>query len=496
VTAPHLAEPDDTTLAGLREALRQADYTSDRISDALGPRPPLRLVRREVYLRRLAEAGPLGTLTRLFRLREPVGADEAAAALRDLDALVEAGFVERSGDECLGQVEISEYEGLLLVHDRADGSRPAEGWEVLFGAASRTLAALTIRRPARRALDLGTGCGVQALLAARHAESVVATDLGERALAFTRINARLNEVDNVEPLRGDFFEPVEGERFGLIASNPPFVISPENDILFRDSQLPRDELSRVIVGEAQEHLEEGGHATVLISWVAPPEDHWSSPLQSWARTGCDAVFLQFTSVRPLQYAAMWTDRLDRWLDYYRAEGMEWISTGAAVVRRKAPGGRVVSFQATAGPRTNATDQLLRVFDALEQDAVVESLLDRRFRLVEHRLDQVVSWRDGAYAVELTGVAIEGTPLNARVETDAIHVLARIDGRRTLAEAIDLAAEETGLDREQIEQAALKTARRLFERGFLDLVEDLVELGGDAVLEHDLLALDQETAQPE
>ena len=53
-----------------------------------------------------------------------------------------------------------------------------------------TLADLTIRRPVGTALDVGTGCGIQALLAARHAERVVATDINERALVFAAVECR------------------------------------------------------------------------------------------------------------------------------------------------------------------------------------------------------------------------------------------------------------------------------------------------------------------
>src|SRR5690606_7545852 len=60
------------------------------------------------------------------------------------------------------------------------------------GGASLTLAGLQLPTPARRVLDLGTGCGVQALRARRYADEVVATDISERALAFTRMNALLD----------------------------------------------------------------------------------------------------------------------------------------------------------------------------------------------------------------------------------------------------------------------------------------------------------------
>ena len=68
--------------------------------------------------------------------------------------------------------------------------------------ATETLAHLTVRRPATRALDLGTGCGAQALWLARHSESVVAVDVNPRALALASFNASLNGIANVQCREG------------------------------------------------------------------------------------------------------------------------------------------------------------------------------------------------------------------------------------------------------------------------------------------------------
>jgi Methyltransferase small domain len=198
---PHLSVPDGATLAGLRSALDRVGYSEDAVNQALGPRPPFARTRRQVYSRRLLDVGPIRALVRLFRLGEPIDDHEAAAVLApaDVDALVEAGLLERRADMVAATVELSSYAGLLLAHDRVAEGAPPESWHVLFGSASKTLAALTIRRPGRTGLDLGTGCGVQALLAARHVDRVVATDVSERALTFARINAALNVLDTSCP---------------------------------------------------------------------------------------------------------------------------------------------------------------------------------------------------------------------------------------------------------------------------------------------------------
>src|SRR5207247_9299507 len=107
---------------------------------------------------------------------------------------------------------------------------------------------------------------------AGHCESVVATDVNERALAFTELNAALNALGNVECRRGGLFEPVGGETFDLITCNAPFVISPEHRWTYRDSGLRGDEFSERVVRGAAEHLADGGFATLLVSWVATDED--------------------------------------------------------------------------------------------------------------------------------------------------------------------------------------------------------------------------------
>src|SRR5207248_3880153 len=143
---------------------------------------------------------------------------------------------------------ISAYEGLLVASDPA-GSRTDDLVTGPSPSARRT-DRLTIRKPVARALDLGTGPGIQALLAARHCEQVVAVDLNERALEIAGLNAELNGIGNVELRGGDWFEPVEGERFDLIVANPPYVVSPETGLFFRDGQLLRDDVSRTLMEEA------------------------------------------------------------------------------------------------------------------------------------------------------------------------------------------------------------------------------------------------------
>jgi methylase of polypeptide subunit release factors len=118
--------------------------------------------------------------------------------------------------------------------------------------------------PGSEVLDMGSGSGVCAVSAARHATRVVAVDLNPEAVRCTRINVLLNRLEHkVEVLQGDLFAPLAGRRFDLILFNPPFVRGiPRDDAdrAWRSIDVPE----RFAAGLA-EHLRPGGFALVLLS---------------------------------------------------------------------------------------------------------------------------------------------------------------------------------------------------------------------------------------
>ena len=99
-------------------------------------------------------------------------------------------------------------EDLLLASDGySRGVDDPPDYVATFTPTARRCSLITPRRHVRRALDVGTGGGAQALLAAHHADHVVATDVNPRALAFAGFNAALNGIDTIELKRGDGFDP-------------------------------------------------------------------------------------------------------------------------------------------------------------------------------------------------------------------------------------------------------------------------------------------------
>ncbi|MGH7265367.1 MAG: HemK2/MTQ2 family protein methyltransferase [Candidatus Rokuibacteriota bacterium] len=120
-------------------------------------------------------------------------------------------------------------------------------------------------------LDVGTGAGFVAVLAARRAKRVLATDVVPECLALAARNAALNGVaERVETRLGDCFDPVQGETFDLIVSGPPQLPTPPDRD--RDDWMARADnggadgwavLDRII-GGARAHLEPGGRLLVSL----------------------------------------------------------------------------------------------------------------------------------------------------------------------------------------------------------------------------------------
>lgn len=159
----------------------------------------------------------------------------------------------------------------LIFSDHAWHKLPHPGYrtvpsdQVMFvGTDSRWLARATVRRRVRNSLDLCTGSGIHALLAATHSERVLAVDINPRAARCARCNTRIAASGNIEVVAGDLFDAVSpSERFDLILANPPFVPSPVDEIRFRDGGRSGEAVQERIVAGLPRHLAPGGIAQLV-----------------------------------------------------------------------------------------------------------------------------------------------------------------------------------------------------------------------------------------
>ncbi len=474
----------------LRQSLRSAGYGYDAVAALLGPTAHAALSRNETVpgLRATRGGSPLETMVRLWLLQASVGRDEADRALPGLvDPLAAAELLVVSGDEVSAAVDVRPYADedvdWWVVSDLTpglDGAAVDVGAEHVLGvsSASTTLAQLTVREPFARALDLGTGSGVQALHLGRHVAHVVATDVNARALTMARLNATLNEVE-IDVRAGSLFEPVAGERFDLVVTNPPFVVSPatEAPLVYRDSGLAGDEMVRRVVTRAPEHLAPGGWCQVLANWVHRRGEPWQERVAGWLDgSGCDAWVVQREAADPAEYVELWLKdagvhgrrdyarRYDAWLAWFEEQAIDAVGFGWLHLRRvdREPVLRLEEWPfeveqplgSEVADRARRTDVLAGTDDA--------TLLDTRLRArVDVRQETV--GEPGAADPEVIVLRQQRGMRRARqVDTVEAGLVGACDGDLTVGQILDALATLLGQDGPD----RLPAVRDLVADGFL------------------------------
>ncbi len=493
MTAPLLFadRPDDVNR--VRDAFDQAGYTAENVQEAVGKDGFTFLSRGELapVLRRTQGGSPLETLIRLFLCGVPV---EVAAAERALAPLAvadwaAAGMVLVDGPTVVGLLKLRPFllqgNHWVLPYDSNRRDDHVADYVIGIGAASMTLAGMTVRSPTSRGLDLGTGSGIQALYASAHAGHVVATDRNQRAVDFAAFTMALNSIGNVEARQGDLFAPVAGERFGLIVSNPPFVISPDARFDYRDSGLPGDEICRRIVTEAPAHLEDGGWCQLLANWAHIAGIDWRERLGGWVEgTGCDAWVIQRDVQDVETYASTWirhdesdphqTGRaFDAWMDHYERTGTEAVGFGLITLRRTTnprPWQRVEElfqdFTLPCGDAIAATFDRAVWMASLGDDD--RSLLDARLAVhADVRLQERRQAAAGRWVLEEARLqCTSGLGYVGSTDLPGAGLVAGCDGATPLGELVQRLADAIGAAPEEVTPQVLPIVRRLIEQGFL------------------------------
>lgn len=129
-------------------------------------------------------------------------------------------------------------------------------------------------------LDLGTGVGLQAAVAAHKAKRVLASDINPQALAVAQENARINNLKNISFILSDLFENIHG-RFDLVVFNPPYLPCRENDVLGRAWAGGKEgvEVINRFMDSVQERLKPEGRFQIILSSLNNPDEVGKKCLQ-------------------------------------------------------------------------------------------------------------------------------------------------------------------------------------------------------------------------
>ncbi|MEV8267611.1 methyltransferase [Microbacterium sp. NPDC076911] len=361
------------------------------------------------------------------------------------------------------------------------------------GRASLTLTALQLPTPAVRGLDVGAGCGIQALRARRNVDNIIATDISERALWFTRLNALINGIDSIETRSGSLFEPVVGETFDRVVSNPPFVITPRSAEVpayeYRDGGMVGDDLVAAFVAGVGEHLAPGGVAQLLGNWETRDGIDGLDRVREWVQSSAvplDAWIVERESVEPLAYAELWirdggtlpgTARfaalIDAWLDDFASRKVSAVGFGYLLLRRPSSGSPTLTryeklHQSLSGDSLGAhLAKALETHDrlsALDTEGLAESFFvvapdvtEARHHMPGEEDPTVIELRQGG-----------GFGRSVNVDSGLAALVGACDGDLPAGVLIDAIAQLLDVDAAALRADLLPRVRELATMGFLDL----------------------------
>ncbi|MFF8995769.1 methyltransferase [Streptomyces sp. NPDC014983] len=499
--APLPAADRPEAAARLRDALLAASFTADGLLELLGAPAYAALARSETVPALRATRGdtPLETLVRLFLLQQPVAHARVAAVLPVEEAVGAGWLVRVGGDELAATVDVRPYGGpggedWFIVSDLgcavggAGGiGQHAEGVVLGVGGASTTLAGITVRTPVGAALDLGTGSGIQALHASRHATRVTATDLNPRALHITALTLALSGAPAAELREGSLFEPLrDDERFDLIVSNPPFVISPGARLTYRDGGMGGDDLCRSLVQQAGERLNEGGFAQFLANWQHVAGEDWQDRLRSWVPRGCDAWIVQREVQDVTQYAELWLRdagdhrgdpaeyqaRYDAWLDEFEARKVKAVGFGWITLRRTGAAEPSITLEEWPHPVEQPLGDTVRAhFERLDylREHDDAALLTHHFRLVGEVVQEQVGLPGAEDPEHVVLRQHRGMRRATKVDTVGAGFAGVCDGTLSAGRILDAIAQLMGEDSVRLRDQTPAQIRLLVEQGFLEPV---------------------------
>lgn len=437
---------------------------------------------------------------------------------------------------------------VLIASDWGElaGAIPGPDHVMPVGGATRTLAALAAYGADERVLDVGTGCGYHAILAALCGARVTATDVSARALGYARFNAALAgaEIDFrrgslLEPVRGPRSDPADAldsldslsaarERYDVVVSNPPFVITPEaaradGVRTYRDGGREGDSLLAELVGELGDVLAPGGRAWMLGNWeikasdAAPDQSlgsasdllsdaaqdrpfdavpDWARGPAAWIRDDLDAWVIQREVLAPPDYAEMWlrdggqTPR-DRgyekayaaWLEDFARRGV--VGVGMGYISLRAPEGESGDWDAAgSNAEDSAKRRPWRRFEELSGPApidlhgYVEGVWAHRdllragdsallaARLVCRGVEHRLHAPGQPEPFMLKLAQVAGFAAEVQVTSAVAGVVGACDGELTLGALCDAVAQLLGEPAEDVRTEVLPAVRELVGLGIL------------------------------
>jgi hypothetical protein len=272
VTLTEFGSGSDRSFATARAMLQSVGYTEERLCEQLG-------IESTRDLDKADRTKVTDLFVQIFYLGRAIPAMllETSLPSATVEALYEISLIQDHEGRAYSPVRLSPVGDLYVASDRTvdlDETPIHSNPEHVFsGDNLNTLTFLPLipREPKGIFLDMGTGCGVAALRAARSATSAWGTDISERCIRFAEFNRRLNGIENVKFATSDLFGSLEGQRFDCIVAHLPYEMSFRNQAVYADGGDDGEALVRRFITQLPPHANPGCE-TLLIFMTTDRED--------------------------------------------------------------------------------------------------------------------------------------------------------------------------------------------------------------------------------
>jgi Methyltransferase small domain len=332
---------DPTELAPLCDKLRNYGYEESAIADLLGRWDISELNGKEYpnYIWRCERAKtPLAELVSIFLLGRASDRETVCGYLGEalVSAMLKCGILLEHNLIMVSHAVIYPCLGKFFLTDQWVGSGNQELGKVYeLGTDSYVLARVTPRRGVKKALDLCTGSGLHAIFSADGSVDSKAVDINPRALDFTVVNAALNSV-SVQTYLGDLYSVLEdGETFDLITANPPFVPSPDPDVLIhRSAGESGEEVPERLVAGLPSHLAPGGSFSMVLDHPQYQGESYLDRLERWigSKKGWGIAVLGFRELSLGDYIMSHLSGVEKYDDTFQSYLESYLRLGIQSVR--------------------------------------------------------------------------------------------------------------------------------------------------------------------
>ncbi len=470
--------------------LRDQDYTEERLSQLGVEEWPLNGFAGQPTSNWLAIGDRrLELLVCAFCLGEAVEISQAEKLIpvEILREILKSGLMVRDGERLRPVCRLSHFGELIIACDFRRRAETGAAEDLVLGVNStaRLLARCGIFRPGNNVLDLGTGCGTLALVAAPFAASVVGTDVNRRALSFARFNAALNGLGNVSFKHGDRFEPVAGRRFDLIISNPPFFLAPVSGLLYCENSMELDGFVESLARGAPQFLEEGGVFQMLCEWVEFVGQAWEDRIRPWfAQSDCDVHLWRGYELSPMEYARKRAQEqvqlypetavasFSKRISYLTHRHVKTIFGGLITMRRRSERNWFWVEEMQKRPAGPIGDGLLERFATLDrlESNDEQALLAACPGLAAHvRLVTEAVQRDCTWVVERSYLErTDDLPAKLGLDSVVASLGAQLDGTQTVEALLKKLALEQKAPVELVIAEGLRVIKRLGAAGLIRL----------------------------